>query len=235
MLTYLYLALNLFSISYPLVKTWDDRVLMRKNQREIWISTTIVAAFFIVWDVLFTQQGFWGFNPNYLVGINIINLPLEEVLFFFCIPYACIFIYEVVRYFDKKNSFRSVGKVFNAVWLILTIGLLVVGYDKWYSMVTAVLLITLLLLHQFVIKLNKEYLGRFYLSFIFILIPFILVNGILTGTFIPDQVVWYSEQEIIGFRILTIPVEDLFYCLLMMLSIVTIYEGLIAKKKCLIA
>ena len=231
MYTYLYLILNILSISYPLLKTWDERVWMRKNQREIWISTVMVASFFIVWDVLFTMSGFWGFNSDYLVGIHIVNLPLEEVLFFFCIPYACIFIYEVVRYFDRTNWFKSVGKAINVFWLLLSVGLLVMGYDRWYSVVTAILLIALLLLHQFVIKSNKEYLGRFYLSFIFILIPFIVVNGILTGTFILDQVVWYSENEIIGLRILTIPVEDLFYCLLMMLTIVTIYEWLLTRKK----
>lgn len=230
MSSFLYLTLNIVSILYPLIKTWDKRVDMLKNQKQIWISTFLVALFFIIWDVLFTKAGFWGFNPEYLIGLNIVNLPIEEILFFFCIPYACVFIFEVVRYYDTRNIFENSGKWINAALIILTMSLLILGFDKWYTSVTSVLLIILLFAHQFLIKNNRQYLGRFYLSFIFILIPFLVVNGILTGSFIPEQVVWYSDMEIISIRIFTIPLEDLFYCLLMMLSIVTIYQALVNKR-----
>jgi len=228
--SYLYLTLNLVSILYPLLKTWDKRVDMWKNQMQIWISTFLVALFFIVWDVFFTQAGFWGFNPDYLIGLNIVNLPIEEIMFFFCIPYACIFIFEVVRYYDPRNIFANAGKWINGVLIMVTLILLTLGYDKWYTAFTSVLLILLLLTHQFLIKNNNQYLGRFYLSFIFILIPFLLVNGVLTGSFIPEQVVWYNDLETISVRIFTIPVEDIFYCMLMMLSIITIYQALVNKR-----
>lgn len=228
--SYLYLTLNIVSILYPLLKTWDKRVDMLKNQKQIWISTFLIALFFIIWDILFTKAGFWGFNPDYLIGVNIVNLPIEEILFFFCIPYACIFIFEVIRYYDTRNIFEKPGKWINAALIILTLILFTLGYDKWYTSVTSVLLIMLLLAHQFLIKNNRQYLGRFYLSFIFILIPFLVVNGILTGSFIPEQVVWYNDLETISIRIFTIPLEDIFYCMLMMLSIVTIYQTLVNKR-----
>ena len=51
-------------------------------------------------------------------------------------------------------------------------------------------------------------MGRLFLSFPLILIPFLIVNGILTGSFIEDEVVWYNSSGNLGIRILTIPVED---------------------------
>ena len=62
------------------------------------------------------------------------------------------------------------------------------------------------------------------LAYLVTLIPFLLVNGILTGSFIGSPVVNYNDAEIIGFRILTIPIEDFVYNLLMFLLVIYIYE-----------
>ena len=50
-----------------------------------------------------------------------------------------------------------------------------------------------------------------FLTFLVILVPFLIVNGILTGTFIEGEVVWYNPEENLGIRIFTIPVEDFGY------------------------
>jgi lycopene cyclase domain-containing protein len=52
------------------------------------------------------------------------------------------------------------------------------------------------------------------------------VNGVLTGFFTDEPVVWYSEDHITGIRIGTIPLEDLYYNLSMLLPIVLIHEAL---------
>ena len=69
-------------------------------------------------------------------------------------------------------------------------------------------------------------MGRFYFAFMFILIPFFIVNGVLTGSWIDEPVVWYNDTENMGLRLGTIPVEDIFYGMLMILSSVTIAEEL---------
>jgi lycopene cyclase domain-containing protein len=38
-----------------------------------------------------------------------------------------------------------------------------------------------------------------------------IVNGILTGSLIEKEVVWYNPDEILGLRVLTIPAEDFVY------------------------
>lgn len=100
---YYYLLINIFTIFFPLISSFEHRLRFFSRWKGLFLSIGITAAFFIIWDVAFTSMGIWGFNPRYLTGIEIINLPLEEWMFFITIPYACIFIYESLNYFIRKD------------------------------------------------------------------------------------------------------------------------------------
>jgi lycopene cyclase domain-containing protein len=192
------------------------------------MAITIPALFFIVWDELFTQMGVWGFNPRYLTGIYLNSLPIEEILFFICIPYACVFTYEAVNYLITWRMSRSKQDMITDILAALLFLLGVVFFDKWYTGVTFIIASIYLNLHRWVWK--SDYLGKFYVAFIFILIPFFIVNGILTGTGIEEQVVWYNDAENLGIRMGTIPVEDTFYGMILLLMNVSLFEYLQKKK-----
>ncbi len=66
---------------------------------------------------------------------------------------------------------------------------------------------------------------------IIILIPFLISNGILTGTGLSEPVVWYNARYNTGVRILTIPLEDVFYGMLLMLMNITGFEYLANRMK----
>ncbi len=221
---YLYLLINFLAILVPLIKSFDPRVNFYKQWRYLLPSLGIVGAFFIAWDIVFTNWGIWGFNPRYLSGIEIINLPLGEWLFFITIPYCCLFVYEVTNYYVKQDI---LGPYANAITVLLIIGLVAITVSipwKWYTSFTFILTASFLLLHLWVFKAN--YLGRFYLAMAIWLVPFFIVNGVLTGSFIQEQVVWYNNAENLSVRMFTIPVEDTFYGLLLMLMNTTLYEYL---------
>ena len=225
---YLYLLINLFSLLPTLLFSFHSKLKFYKWWRQVILSITLVAAVFIAWDSYYTYIGVWGFNPNYVTGFYIGNLPVEEILFFFCIPYSCLFTYYCFSLLVKKDYLKKFEK---KITLILIVGLILSAlfyYPAKYTSVTFFLLTVMLLLLQFVYRVS--WLGRFYFAYLFLMIPFLLVNGLLTGTGIEHPVVWYKPNEMIGVRLLSIPVEDVFYGLLMLLGSVALFEYVKGKK-----
>lgn len=218
----LYLILNIASISIPLLYSFEKRMRFIKWWKEVFLAITITAIFFLIWDIIFTEQGVWGFNPAYLTGIDIVNLPIEEWLFFICIPYASIFTHYALQYFfpDKKLSIAAT-KIITILLLIILIPIVLLNTDKAYTFWNFLLLIFVLLYSLFT---NEKQLQTFYLTFIVILIPFLIINGILTGSFIEDQVVWYNNAENLGIRLGTIPIEDTGYAFSMLFISIILIE-----------
>ena len=57
-----------------------------------------VAALFTIWDVFAVAAGWWTFDPDYVLGLDLPgHLPVEEVLFFLVIPVCAILTLEAVR------------------------------------------------------------------------------------------------------------------------------------------
>ena len=74
-------------------------------------------------------------------------------------------------------------------------------------------------------------MGYFWFAYMVHLIPFLLVNGVLTGAVTPEPVVFYNATEIIGLRIVTIPIEDTIYALTCLLIPITVMEYLLNRNK----
>ncbi len=219
---YLYLWLNIGSLAIPFLFSFHPKLQFYKQWKSLFPAIFIMMVFFISWDVLFTEHGIWGFNEAYISGRQIFNLPIEEWLFFICIPYACIFTQQaLLLYFPKlKLSDKATAKVYFFLTASLAI-LLLIFYDRLY---TAVNFIYTLILLGLVYNNRRGLLNSFFPTFLFILIPFFIINGILTGSWIAEPVVWYNDAETIGLRMGTIPVEDAIYALGMLLTVVFLMD-----------
>ncbi|MBS2210073.1 lycopene cyclase domain-containing protein [Carboxylicivirga mesophila] len=217
-----YLIINIACIFIPLVASFYPRHAFVKEWRYFMPANLLVALLFLVWDYYFTRMGIWGFNPDYLTGIYLFNLPLEEVLFFIAIPYACVFTYYAMQYLVNTNPLRSfqsaITLTLSMVFLLTAIGF----YGRWYTSLTAALAGVYLLIAFY----KQRDLSYVYLSYFIILPFFFLSNGILTGSFIDEPIVWYNNAENLGLRMGTIPVEDSVYGFLLVLMNIDLYEWL---------
>lgn len=209
-------------ISIPLLLSFDKKVSFYKSWRYFFPAMIITAILFLIWDVLFTQWGVWGFNDIHLQGINIINLPIEEWLFFVTIPYAVVFTYSVLNVWVPMKQHPGIQKsVSTALFIILITGAIFYS-DCLYSLVTFSLTAIFVAILEW--SLKARYLLHFYRTYLVTMLPFLITNGILTGYGLEEPVVWYNNSFNSGIRIETIPIEDVAYGFLLVGLNVSLFE-----------
>lgn len=225
---YYYILLDIFSFLVPFAFSFEKKMLhFIQYWKPFFTAIILVGLFFIGWDIYFTYEDVWGFNPQYLLGISFFKLPLEEWLFFLLIPYSSLFIhYSLLYFFPKPHLSEKVTQIISAVFFGASLYIAISHHDKIYTFCSFGLFSILMFL-QIIFKF--KYAQRFYLSFIIIYIPFFFVNNALTGAYSESPVVYYNSAEILGYRVGTMPLEDSFYCFSLLYSIVLLFEYL--KKK----
>ncbi len=221
---YLYLSIDLIALFFTVLFSFLPNNNFYKNWHYLFPSILITAFVFICWDILFTDMGVWGFNPSYVTGLYFFNLPIEEVLFFICIPYACVFTYHSINILIPKEIPKKTEERITTLLIVILFLIGLVNFTKWYTTTTFIATSFFLVYLRWFVK--PTFMGRFYVAFLFTLIPFFIINGILTGTGIKDPVVWYNNYENLSIRLGTIPIEDTFYGMLLILMNLSIYEKL---------
>ena len=225
---YTYLLIDLFTILVPLIFSFHPKLGFYRTLRSLLPAILITGIFFILWDSYFTSLGVWGFNTTYITSLRIGNLPIEEILFFLCIPYSCIFTFHCLSKTIGGNFSKRTTSLFNIALIMLFLIIAIFFHHKKYTAFSFITLPVLIAFAYYGLKAN--WLTKFYIVYGILLVPFLIVNGLLTGTGLKNPVVWYNNDELIGIRILTIPVEDIFYGMALMLLNMIIYSYLLSKQ-----
>jgi lycopene cyclase domain-containing protein len=203
---------------FPLLLSFDKKVAFYKQWKYIFPSLALTGILYLGWDYVFTIHNVWSFNPRYIVGIYFYGLPLEEILFFITVPFACIFIYQCLLAYIKTNYLGKIAPIITYFLLSFCIIMAFIYIDKLYSLINFITLFLALLFVQ--IKSKWLPMGRFYMAYVVTLIPFYIINGLLTS--IP--IVSYNNAENMGFRVGSIPFEDHFYSLsLFLINLIFVY------------
>jgi lycopene cyclase domain-containing protein len=217
-MSFTYLALSLFIIAVPLWYTPDKRTAYYRRLPAVGFSIAVVSTCYLLWDILVTARGEWSFNGKYLTGVQILNIPLEEVLFFITVPYSCLFLYEVVLYAMTSTKFRLPAGVVIALILALLVASLAFypqGYTAKALASCGFFLMVALLLDRPLLE-SKQY----WIWLLICYVPFLIINTVLTAL----PVVEYNSKAIWGLRFGTIPLEDFFYNFAMLSFYLMVYR-----------
>ena len=219
-----YILIDFLIIIFPLLFSFKWKFKYYKNIKPLLASILIVGGIYIIWDIVVTARGDWWFNYEFLSGPKIFGLPIEEILFFIVVPYACIFIYENLEYFVKKKE------IFFNKWLYIGLAIIfiIIGSVFYYQDYTILAMFSVaaffIISSIFYPQILKS--RNYWLYIILSFIPFLIFNYLLTSLI----VVYYNPNAILGGdglwngRFITIPFEDFFYNYSMLSFYLLVYD-----------
>ncbi len=216
-----YLLLLLLYLAIPILLSTQKKVRFVFRLRYLLPASIFAGGIFVMWDMRFTEMGIWNFNPDYLTGIELLKLPIEEWLSFLIIPLSSVYIYEWLKIrfekFEQPSAFVILSLIFFAISVIVAYSFRKNMFTFFTFFLTAIYLGYTVFRNRF-----KKHYTKFYLAFAITLIPFIIISGILNSL----PVVIYNSDHIIGAEIFGVPIEKLGFLFLLLLINTTIYEYL---------
>lgn len=215
-----YLIFNIVVAAGPIACSFEKRVYFFARWRAALVATIITAIPFIIWDAIVTGSHWW-FNERFITGVYIAGLPIGEWLFFLTVPFACLFVWEVLN-LDAERLDKEVA-LNTSLWMAagILVGTACLVFGKFYTMLVAYSLVVVPVID----KILKTGILKRFLTYIFLLISTVLMlifNGYLTAR----PVVLYDASYQLDWRIFTIPIEDFGYGYALLLLTLILYEYL---------
>lgn len=209
MMPFTYLLIDFLTVIICFIASFDKRIQFNKYFAAFLKAAIVVAVPFIAWDIWFTAHGVWWFNTDYTIGVTVAGLPVEEWLFFICIPFACVFTFFCLNKFFRLEWADGFNNMIAFVSVVVFTLVALLHYDKIYTLVTAIAALSTLIYLHFIARV--QWIGRASFTYLILMLGFLPVNGVLTGTGLDSPIVNYNPDAFLGIRMLTIPIEDAVY------------------------
>lgn len=228
-----YLLIDAASLAFPLAFARSIRFGFGRAWPRALLAVGLSALPFAAWDIAFARAGVWDFNPAYVLGPAFLGLPIEEWLFFLCIPFACLFIYRQFAGAPAASGPAGLpsgirprpGRAFVLGFAALSLAFAALSLSHAGRAYTLCVGLCAAAAAAALAWARPRYARPFLLGLAVQYLPFLLVNGLLTAL----PVVLYRADAILGPRLFRIPVEDAAYAFAMFASAVAWYETLAVR------
>lgn len=217
-MSYTYLFINLGLLLIPVILFSNRQLNFSGNSKFIILSVLINVFVFSIPTEYMTRMKVIVYNPPYLSGMTLWELPIEELLFSMLLPLCGLAIYQFLNLRFPDNSREKYSLAVSHMVMGICIAMLYFGYQKLYTLLTFSILLVFVGYVEYFNKLRFMY--KFYRAYALSLIPFYIVYSILTT--IP--VIQYNNEETLKFNLAHIPFENHFYFMAMLLLSIYFYE-----------
>jgi len=217
-MNYTYLLIDLGLLLFIVLLFSIKQLNFARNSKFIILAVLINVFAFSVPTEFLTQLKVIVFNPPYLTGLTLWELPVEELLLSLVLPLCGLAIYLFLNVRFPDNTPEKYSLAVSNIMLGICIAMLYFGHQKLYTVFTFSLLLVFLLYIEYVNKLRFMY--QFYRAYLVSLLPFYLVYGLITSL----PVLQFNTAETLNFSLFNIPFESHFYFMGMLLLSIYLYE-----------
>lgn len=174
---YTYLLVNFVTIVICFIFSFDRRIQFHQHFLAFVKGSVLAAIPFIAWDVWFTAKGVWWFNMDYTIRKKILGLPLEEWLFFICIPFSCVFTYFCLDKLLKMEWANAFNNMIVLMTVIVCGVMALLHPDKIYIFVTAIATAGTIIYLHFMARVQWIGIGQASLVYTVLMLFFFLSMG----------------------------------------------------------
>lgn len=224
-MNYYYLLINLALLVFSFVLALDKKSQAIRSWKLMLPAVVVSGLLFSIIAFILNQFKVSVFNDEYLFGIRILQLPIEEVLFHFLLAFAGLNVYVVLNEHFPKNNLEKFSLSTSNLLLGVLIAMLFFTHTKVYSIVVFSVLFLTLFYIEYVNK--RRFMYKFYRAYAVMLIPFCLLYMLIGGL----PILSYSVGETINLKLGAIPFEGFFYLMSILLLSVYLFELVKSKSK----
>jgi isorenieratene synthase len=217
---YEYLLFNALILGLPLLCGLIPAWSFRSGWKKATFAAIMISIPYLIWDISVTGAH-WEFNRSFTLNNRFYGLPPGEILFFFTVPFACMYMWEMI-FAGRKGKISSFLSLLRVGWMLLVLPgcwLFVQGKEYTGLMLCAVA-VSAMADRWLRTDLLLQWRGYAYLGIVSVCT--LLFNGYLTAR----PVVLYNASVQLDVRIWTIPVEDFGYGISLVLLNLSVYERL---------
>ena len=177
---------------------------------------------FILLDTFSHSRGWWAYNPEFVTGIRVVGLPIEEVLFFFVVPFACLYLLSAFVRMNHNELPQRYWPWRIALGLFVAIAVVLAIFEpRERTLFDAALFI----LVAAMVSLNPpKHVEVLWLTAVVGL--FLIVNTVLTALPIVVYDGMFGSRYLIG----TIPIEDVLYNFSFLLLCLSVWRWQPARR-----
>lgn len=184
----------------------------------VWL---FVSTPWLLLDVWQHAAGFWHYNPQFVSTLLVINVPLEEGLFFYLVPLACLTVWQMVC---RHRLMVLAWPGYLVVMSLFLLGFVMIGiYGIFMPFRSLIDLVAMVVAYGLLWFFMRHHGGRgMILSWTAVVgVLFMISNTVLTAL----PIVEYNDTVMVPWRIGTIPVSDVYYNFGFLWLVLLVYLG----------
>ena len=213
-----YLLFNLIVLFGPVLFSFDRQVRFVHFWPAAFISIVTMMIPFIIWDSLVSGVH-WFFHAKYTLPVRIFLLPPGEILFFISVPFACLFIWQIIATFKPPVYIKTRFFFYVLIFFATILASIMFIRGKMYTALVLISIVFTVIL-DLILKTDLLSQKRTFIYVTMITILIFIFDSYLTSR----PVIYYAIPFYTGFKIRTIPIEDFGYGYSLILSSTILFE-----------